>query len=74
MEEQLYIIGDVHGCYKTLLSLIKKLPKNAKLCFVGDLCDRGKNSKEVIAFVKSNNYDCVLGNHELFLLRILKIY
>ena len=64
MNEQIYIIGDVHGCYKTLLELIEKLPKDARICFVGDLCDRGNNSKEVIEFVKSNNYDCVLGNHE----------
>ena len=62
----IYIIGDVHGCYKTLVSLLKKLPKNAKVCFVGDLIDRGSNSKDVIELVKANNYDCVLGNHELF--------
>lgn len=70
MQEQIYIIGDVHGCYKTLLALIKKLPENAKLCFVGDLCDRGKNTKDVIEFVKSNNYDCVLGNHESYFIEL----
>lgn len=73
MEEQIYIIGDVHGCYKTLQSLIKQLPKNARLCFVGDLCDRGKNSKEVIEFVKSNNYDCVQGNHETYFIELSEI-
>lgn len=61
----IYIIGDIHGCYKTLLALIEKLPnKNAKIAFVGDLVDRGANSRDVIEFIKSNNYDCVLGNHE----------
>lgn len=66
MTENIYIIGDVHGCYKTLLALIDKLPnKDNKICFVGDLCDKGNNSKDVIEFVKSNNYDCVLGNHEV---------
>ena len=64
MTDKIYIIGDVHGCYKTLLALVDKLPKNARLCFVGDLVDKGTNSKEVIEFVKNNNYDCVLGNHE----------
>lgn len=60
----MYIIGDVHGCYKTLMALVNKLPKDAKLCFVGDLIDRGPQSADVIEFVKSNNHDCVLGNHE----------
>ena len=44
----MYIIGDVHGCYNTLMELIAKLPKDAKLCFVGDLIDRGPNSKDVV--------------------------
>jgi len=72
MQEQIYIIGDVHGCYNTLLALLKQLPKNAKLCFVGDLCDRGKYSKEVIEFVKSNNYDCVQGNHETYFIELIE--
>lgn len=76
MNEQIYIVGDIHGCYKTLLSLLEQLPKDAKICFVGDLCDRGKDSKSVIEFIKSNNYDCILGNHEMMFIeeveRILK--
>lgn len=64
MNDKIYIIGDVHGCYKTLMALVNELPENAKLCFVGDLVDKGSNSKDVIEFIKSNNYDCVLGNHE----------
>lgn len=59
-----FVIGDVHGCYNTLLKLIKQFPTNAKLIFVGDLCDKGKYSKDVIEFVKNNNYLCVKGNHE----------
>lgn len=64
--ENIYIISDVHGCYKTLLALIDKLPnkKDSKIVFVGDLVDRGTNSYDVIKFVIDNNYDCVLGNHE----------
>jgi len=64
--ENIYIISDVHGCYKSLLSLIDKLPnkKKSKICFVGDLVDRGNNSYDVIKFIMDNNYDLVLGNHE----------
>ena len=58
------VISDVHGCYKTLLALIAQLPTDEELCFVGDLIDRGPQSKDVIEFVKSNNHKCVLGNHE----------
>lgn len=59
-----YIIGDVHGEFQSLLNLVEKIPKDSTLIFVGDLVDRGLNSKEVIDFVKKNNYQCVLGNHE----------
>lgn len=62
------MIGDVHGEYDKLVMLIEKLPKDAKICFVGDLIDRGKKSAEVVDLVISNNYDCVLGNHELMMI------
>lgn len=62
--EKTYVIGDVHGCYHTLLKLIDKLPKDAKLIFVGDLCDKGNYSKEVIEYVKSQKHICIKGNHE----------
>ncbi len=59
-----YIIGDVHGEFDTLLALIDKLSKDAEIIFVGDLIDRGAKSREIIEFVRQNNYTCVLGNHE----------
>ena len=33
--DNIYIIGDVHGCYKTLLALINKLPnkQSSKIVF-----------------------------------------
>jgi len=62
--DNIFVIGDVHGCYYTLLNLVKQLPSDAKLIFVGDLCDKGNFSKEVISFVISNGYKCVKGNHE----------
>lgn len=68
-----FIIGDVHGCIKTLEALVRKLPQNSKITFVGDLIDRGKNSYEVVEFVKSNGYDCVLGNHELYMLETMPL-
>ena len=57
------IIGDVHGCYDTLVALLDKLPDD-DVCFVGDLIDRGPKSKDVVELVKNGDYFCVLGNHE----------
>ncbi len=62
-----WIIGDVHGCLKTLLALIAKLPKGAQIVFVGDLIDRGPDSRGVIDLVREMGYDCVQGNHELMM-------
>jgi serine/threonine protein phosphatase 1 len=68
------VIGDVHGCYKTLMELIKQFPKDEKICFVGDLIDRGKDSKKVLDFVFDNRYDCVMGNHEEMMLTDMNMW
>ena len=53
--ENIYIIGDVHGCYRSLLALIEQLPRkfDSKICFVGDLIDRGPASADVVEFVRA---------------------
>jgi serine/threonine protein phosphatase 1 len=58
------VVGDVHGCYYTLLDLLSILPQTTDICFVGDLIDRGPYSKDVLQFVIDNNYISVRGNHE----------
>lgn len=65
---QTIIIGDVHGCYFTLRKLLNQLLKNSQIIFIGDLCDRGNYSKEVIEFVMQHNYTSLLGNHESYML------
>ena len=59
----MYVIGDVHGCFNTLLKLIKEAPKQ-DFIFIGDLVDKGLYSYEVINFVMKNNYKVIKGNHE----------
>ena len=61
------VIGDVHGCFYTLMELMDLLPGD-DICFVGDLIDRGRNSSQVVDFVINNQFDCVLGNHEEFMI------
>ncbi|MFO7882450.1 MAG: metallophosphoesterase family protein [Kosmotogaceae bacterium] len=72
-----YVIGDIHGCLKSLKKLMKKLPvkKEDELIFVGDYIDRGSDSKGVVDFLVelSNKYKCIFlrGNHEQMLLDYL---
>lgn len=75
------IIGDVHGEYQALQALLHRLgyagsgghPHGRKLVFTGDLVDRGPDSPavmdKVIALVEAGVAHCVLGNHELNILR-----
>ena len=63
-----WVIGDVHGQYDLLVKLLEKLPKNANICFVGDLIDRGSQSKEVVKLIRDNKYFIVKGNHEVLMI------
>ncbi|SFV56082.1 serine/threonine protein phosphatase [hydrothermal vent metagenome] len=63
------VIGDIHGEYYMLLDLVARLPKDAKLIFVGDLVNRGLWSHEVVKFVREKAFATVLGNHEFYLLK-----
>jgi len=73
--DQAVVIGDIHGCAKTLERLWEKLqPYEDRMhIFVGDYIDRGEDSKGVIDFLLSvrDQRSCVFlkGNHEEMLLR-----
>jgi serine/threonine protein phosphatase 1 len=63
-------IGDVHGMITLLRRLLEQavryIPGEDQLIFLGDLIDRGENSREVIEYVMSllGNPIIILGNHE----------
>ena len=75
------VVGDVHGEIDALEEIIDRLgysqhgehPEGRRLVFVGDLCDRGPDSPAVIDVVRElvvrGAAACVLGNHELNILR-----
>ena len=63
-------IGDCHARYDLLMKILDILPHD-DLVFTGDLIDRGPDSCKVVEFVKSNDYKCVLGNHENFLIEAI---
>lgn len=70
------VVGDIHGCYKSLYNLLTeiiKINKNDHLYFLGDYIDKGRNSKKVVDFIielliKGYNVKCLLGNHEQMLI------
>ena len=62
-----YVIGDLHGCYETLLALQDQIAvePHDRLIFLGDLIDRGPRIREVLDFVLYRPNTIVLqGNHE----------
>ena len=67
-----FAIGDVHGCYQTLVRLLKVIdyrPGVDTVWFVGDLVNRGPHSLAVARWVaESSQVDSILGNHDLYLL------
>lgn len=69
---KIYAIGDVHGCHVELEDLLNalNLGQHDMVVFVGDLVNRGPNSPAVLDIVrKLPGAYCLLGNHELRLLR-----
>lgn len=76
MANRQFIIGDIHGCSKTLKKLLfetLKVSQDDTLYFLGDFLDRGPNSKKVLKQIirlKEMGFDInsIIGNHELMLL------
>jgi bis(5'-nucleosyl)-tetraphosphatase (symmetrical) len=65
-----YAIGDIQGCYQSLVSLLKKIrfdPQQDQLWLVGDLVNRGPDSLATLRYLYSirHSIKVVLGNHDL---------
>lgn len=70
------VIGDIHGCFNELKTLILSLEEKQeynkdtdKLVFLGDYIDRGEDSRAVIKFIRERQKDnknviALKGNHE----------
>lgn len=67
MSVELNIIGDIAGNFRAFDGLIKKMPKDATVVSLGDMVDRGPQSKDVISFIKENGL-AIMGNHEHMLI------
>ena len=67
-----WIYPDIHGDADKLKETLKKVPEGVQIGFVGDLIDRGPNSKGVLEIVKdwveNKGAKLCMGNHEELLL------
>ncbi|QCI23697.1 bis(5'-nucleosyl)-tetraphosphatase (symmetrical) [Buchnera aphidicola (Macrosiphoniella sanborni)] len=70
-----YFLSDIHGCYKELKILLKKVCFNHEkdnLWVAGDLVSRGPDSLKVLRYLYSlrNKVQIVLGNHDINLIAV----
>ena len=63
------IIGDIAGQYNTLMALLKQCPDEEPVS-VGDMIDRGPDSKKVLDFFMKNGR-AIFGNHEALMINAL---
>ncbi|MFA8301037.1 MAG: metallophosphoesterase [Hyphomicrobiales bacterium] len=72
-----WVISDIHGCYKTLKTLLEDrivVTDEDSLFFLGDYIDKGDNNKEVLDYLlnlERSSIHCVFlrGNHEDYCLK-----
>lgn len=73
-----WVIPDIHGCVKTLRTLIEEQIRPTKydeIYFLGDYIDRGPDPKGVIDYVRTLQREeytitALMGNHEEFVLEL----
>lgn len=69
------VVGDVHGNFRALRSLLQQLrfnPEADRLFCVGDLIDRGPESTEILEWLCPNPwFHSVRGNHEQMVLTVM---
>ncbi len=70
-----YVISDIHGCYKEYKSLLNKIHFNDsdELFVLGDVVDRGPEPMKVLMdmMMRPNVYP-ILGNHDFMALKVLR--
>ncbi|MBC5774623.1 serine/threonine protein phosphatase [Pontibacter sp. KCTC 32443] len=72
-----YVLTDIHGCAQTLKAMVwgqLKLQKHDELYILGDVVNKGPDSKGVIDFIvhlqkQHYNVQCLRGNHDQMLLK-----
>lgn len=81
-DKRAYAIGDIHGCLRETIELLQKIkidnayrpPAETYIVFLGDIVDRGPDSRGVIELLLEFPYDFatplfIMGNHEEMMVR-----
>lgn len=73
----IYVISDIHGFYNRFMDLLNKAHFNQEkdeLYILGDICDRGPHSKEMLewAYEQSSHVHFLRGNHDDFLVTYMR--
>lgn len=66
-----YVVGDIHGEFRKLKSILEEINfdfKKDRLFSVGDLCDRGSHSEDILKWIDYDWFIPVMGNHEVMIL------
>ena len=75
-----FVFGDAHSFYDELMTALNEAgfdiddPDHIVIS-LGDLCDRGPKSKEILSFINSLPEErkcCVIGNHEILMEQMIK--
>lgn len=83
IEDHLYVIGDVHGCYEEFKQLVMGIlmqDERAQFVLVGDIIDRGPKTWEMLEWAmknvnrRSSRFKMIMGNHEYMKINYLENY
>ena len=71
---ELNIIGDIAGQFEALSRLVAKMPAAGRVVAVGDLVDRGPQSRQVLDYFREDSAGriALFGNHELMTINGIK--
>jgi len=82
--QRVYAVGDVHGRLDLLRDLLREIelddrmrgPTETHVVMLGDLIDRGPDSRQIISFLLESPpsfacFHCIMGNHEEMLLKLI---
>ncbi len=80
MRKLYFVISDIHGHYDEMINALNKSSyndnnSNHHLIVIGDMFDRGSQSKEVLEYLYNlnlyNKATIILGNHDYFIIEFL---